>query len=193
MPRPKEFDPGEAMKEAMEAFWERGYHATSVHDLLSEMKLNRGSMYATFGDKKQLFMAALDEYERQGRAALAEALEKPGSVKEILREWVMQVADSCSGEAGSRGCLALKAALEVAPHDADVADWIRKVSKRRERVIAQVIRRGQGEGDINPRLDPRVTGRYLMSSLAGLRVLGTASPAHRQMREVADLIVRILD
>lgn len=193
MSRPKEFDPGEAMKEAMEAFWERGYYATSVNDLLAEMKLNRGSLYATFGDKKQLFMAALDEYERRGRAALSEALEKPGPVKTILRDWVMEVADSCSGEAGARGCLVLKAAMEVAPHDADVADWLRNVTRERERTIAQVIRRGQAEGQVSPKLEPRAVARYLMSSLAGLRVLGTASPAQRQMREVADLILRILD
>ena len=81
MARHKEFDPGEAMKEAMEAFWERGYHGTSVNDLLAEMKLNRGSMYDTFGDKKSLFLATLAEYERQGREAVAEILNKPGSAK----------------------------------------------------------------------------------------------------------------
>ena len=52
MARPKEFDPDTAAQEAMEAFWEHGYAATSVTDLLAEMGLNRGSLYGTFGDKK---------------------------------------------------------------------------------------------------------------------------------------------
>src|ERR1700749_3678569 len=78
MARPKEFDPGEAMREAMAAFWERGYHATSVSDLLSEMKLNRGSLYGTFGDKKRLFLATLAEYEKQSRETMRETLEQPG-------------------------------------------------------------------------------------------------------------------
>ena len=58
MARPREFDSDQAMQDAMDAFWERGYNATSVNDLLSEMKLNRGSLYGAFGDKKQLFLAA---------------------------------------------------------------------------------------------------------------------------------------
>ena len=64
MARPKEFDPETAAQEAMEAFWERGYAATSVNDLLEEMGLNRGSLYGTFGDKKQLFLAALEKYAK---------------------------------------------------------------------------------------------------------------------------------
>src|SRR5437899_12857916 len=100
MARPKAFDPGEAMKEAMEAFWERGYHGTSVNDLLAEMKLNRGSMYDTFGDKKTLFLATLAEYERQGREAVAEILNKPGSARAAIRNFAYASAEMCTGEAG---------------------------------------------------------------------------------------------
>src|ERR1700676_751611 len=110
MARPKEFDPGDAMREAMEAFWQRGYHATSVTDLLGEMKLNRGSLYGTFGDKKKLFLAALAEYEKQGHEMVRSALDRPGSARKALEAWVCDSASSCTGEAGLRGCLALKAA-----------------------------------------------------------------------------------
>src|SRR5689334_5654035 len=132
MGRPKEFNPNQAMKEAMEAFWERGYHGTSVNDLLAEMKLNRGSMYDTFGDKKSLFLATLAEYERQGREMVAEVLNKPGSAKAALRNFANLSADSCTGEEGQRGCLGLKAALEMAPNDPEVAKWFKQVTHERE-------------------------------------------------------------
>src|ERR1700676_2679760 len=103
MSRTKAFDPELAMQEAMEAFWERGYNATSVNDLLAEMKLNRGSLYGTFGDKKQLFLAALDRYAAQGFDALQEILDRPGSARENLRDWVRTVSKTCIGEAGTRG------------------------------------------------------------------------------------------
>ena len=193
MARPKEFDPGEAMREAMEAFWQHGYHATSVNDLLAEMKLNRGSLYGTFGDKKSLFLAALNEYARQGRQMLVDALQKPGPARELLREWVSNAAESCTGDAGLRGCLALKAAMEMAPHDRDVAEWMKQVTRDREQVLAKVIRRGQAEGEINPRLDARATARYLMTCLAGLRVLGTASPSRKEVRDVVGLVLQALD
>ena len=156
MARPKEFNPGDAMREAIGAFWERGYHATSVTDLLGEMKLNRGSLYGTFGDKKKLFMAALAEYEKQGFETVRAALEQPGSARKALEGWVTEAAMSCTGESGLRGCLALKAAMEMAPQDEDVAKWMRDVTHDRELQVAKTIRRGQAEGEINPKLEPRV-------------------------------------
>lgn len=193
MARPKEFDPGAAMREAMEAFWERGYHATSVSDLLAEMKLNRGSLYGTFGDKKQLFMAALAEYEKQGREMVREALERPGSARRAIEDWFADAARTCTGEAGVRGCLGLKAALEMAPQDKDVADWVRSVTHNRELLLAKVIRRGQADGEINRQLDPRAAARYLATSLAGLKILGTASPTEKEVRDVVSLVLRVLD
>ena len=193
MARPKEFDPGEAMREAMEAFWERGYHGTSVNDLLAEMNLNRGSLYGTFGDKKKLFLATLAEYEKQSRETMRETLEQPGSVRKAIEQWAWEVATICTGEAGLRGCLGLKAALEMAPQDKDVAGWVRTVTRARDQLMAKAVRRGQSDGEINPRLDPRVVARFINTSLAGLKVLGTAAPTEKEVREVVAMMLRILD
>jgi TetR/AcrR family transcriptional repressor of nem operon len=193
MGRPKAFDPDEAMKEAMEAFWERGYHATSVNDLLSEMKLNRGSLYGTFGDKKSLFLAALTEYERQGREAMREILERPGSARDAIHKWVADSGQQSVGGAGQKGCLGLKAAMEMAPQDEDVANWVRQITHERERLIAKVIKRGQADGDIDPKLDSRSAARYLITAIAGLRVLGASAPTEREVRDVVGLILRVLD
>ncbi len=194
MARPKEFDPELATQEAMEAFWEHGYAATSVNDLLAEMNLNRGSFYGTFGDKKQLFLAALDKYDEQHSEEFRAVLERPGSARAAIRDWVMMIARHCTGEAGRRGCLIAKAAVELLPHDKDVARWIQRMHRRNERIIANVLKRGQAEGEINPRLDPLVMARYLLACAAGgLRMLSTASASPRDVREVAEIILKALD
>jgi TetR/AcrR family transcriptional repressor of nem operon len=193
MARPKEFDPGQAMREAMAAFWERGYHGTSVSDLLAEMKLNRGSLYGTFGDKKKLFLATLAEYERQSRETMRETLERPGSARAAIEQWAAEAAMFCAGEAGLRGCLGVKAAMEMAPHDKDVADWVRAVTRARDHLVAKAVRRGQSDGEINPRLDPRVVARCLNTLLAGLKVRGTAAPTDREVRETVAMMLRVLD
>jgi len=180
------------MQEAMEAFWERGYHATSVSDLLAEMKLNRGSLYGTFGDKKSLFLAALTEYERQGRQAMREILQRPGSARDAITQWVVESGRQTVGESGQKGCLGLKAAMEMAPQDRDVADWAREVARQRERLLAKTIRRGQAEGEIDSGLDARAVARYLVTALAGLRVVGVSAPTEREVSEVVELILRVL-
>ena len=193
MARPKGFDPADATRDAMQTFWEHGYHATSIDDLLSEMKLNRGSLYDTFGDKKQLFMAALAEYERLGNEMLRETLCRPGSARDAIVTMIETASDTCTGADGQKCCLALKAAMELAPHDADVLAWVRRVTKHREEVLAQVIERGQNEKEINPKLEPRATARYLVTALAGLKMLGTTAPRKQEVNEVAQLILAILD
>ena len=193
MARPREFDPELATQEAMEAFWERGYAATSVSDLLAEMKLNRGSLYGTFGDKKQLFLAALEKYDEQHRAAWFEVLNRPGSAKAALREWVMAAAQGCTGEGGRRGCLIAKAAVELVPHDRDVAKWITRLHRRNEGIVASVVSRGQSEGEINTRSSAAAIARFLLAGLGGLRMLGTASPTQKDVNEVAELILRVLE
>jgi len=60
--RPREFDADVVIERAMGIFWSRGYHGTSLPDLLEATKLSRGSLYSAFGDKHTLFLRALDRY-----------------------------------------------------------------------------------------------------------------------------------
>ena len=193
MPRHKEFDPDDAAQEAMEAFWERGYAATSVNDLLAEMGLNRGSLYGTFGDKKQLFLAALDRYEAQRGDELRKMLEKPGSAKSALVDFIHMAAACCTSDEGRRGCLAGKAAMELAPHDGDIADWLKKFHRRNTDLVARTIARAQQQGEVKTSLDPRAAARFLLNALGGLRLLGTMSPSESEVADVVKLTLKVLD
>jgi TetR/AcrR family transcriptional repressor of nem operon len=193
MARPKEFDPEAAAQEAMETFWERGYAATSVNDLLAEMGLNRGSLYGTFGDKKQLFLAALDRYEAQRSVELREMLERAGSARAALTDFMKFAAECATSEDGRRGCLAGKAALELAPHDEDVANWLKKFHRRNIDLVARTIARGQEQGEIDGKLEPRAAARFLLNAMAGLKLLGTMSPSDAEVADVVKLTLKVLD
>jgi len=193
MARPKEFDADVVVQDAMEAFWKRGYAATSVSDLLEETGLNRGSLYGSFGDKHHLFLTALDRYDEQGWAKIRETLDRPGPARQIIEDWMRGFAESCTGDEGRHGCLLCKAAMELVPHDAQVAAWMRRVGRRNERYLAQLIERGQREGDIPAGLDARAVSRFLWNALAGLRLMGTTSPTRRAVRETIELVSRIFE
>ncbi len=193
MARPKEFDTNVVVQDAMEAFWTRGYAGTSVNDLLEETGLNRGSLYGSFGDKHSLFLTALDRYDEQGWAKIREILDQPGRARDVIENWIRASADSCAGEDGRRGCLLCKAAMELVPHDAEVAAWMKRVGKRNARYLARLVERGQREGDIDANLDARTVARFLWNSLAGLRLMGTTSPTRREVREVIDLVLRVIN
>lgn len=110
MPRQKEFDPERVLEKAMGVFWEKGYHATSVRDLVERMGINRFSMYDTFGGKRQLFLAALDRYTRRTRDGMLGALERSDQGLPAIRQYLMSVVDEYSARSGWRGCLMINSA-----------------------------------------------------------------------------------
>src|SRR5215475_2760669 len=63
--RPRSFDQETALRQAMFLFWERGYEGVAMDDLTAAMGISPSSLYATFGSKEQLFLTALDTYERE--------------------------------------------------------------------------------------------------------------------------------
>src|ERR1700747_2040175 len=81
----RQFDPDEVLDRAMALFWERGYAATSIQDLVAKTGINRASLYNTFGDKKRLFLAVLDHYAKKVAAPLMAELSDPDPRRALER------------------------------------------------------------------------------------------------------------
>ena len=88
MPRPKEFNPDDAIEKAMQVFWYKGYEATSMEDLLTAMDLNRGSRYGTFDDKRQLTLKVMDRYCHGFVAEKFSLLDQPRPALPTLRRFI---------------------------------------------------------------------------------------------------------
>src|SRR5689334_4654560 len=113
MPRLKEFDPDQALERAMRAFWARGYEGTSIQDLLAAMEINRASLYATFGDKEQLFLKAIDRYGQRVFGPLLEPLEREPSGRRGLELFFARLLEQVWRPDCPRGCLVTNSALEI--------------------------------------------------------------------------------
>ena len=85
MARPRTFDRDEVLDRAVQLFWTQGYERTSVQDLVDSMGIQRGSLYAAFGDKKHLFLEALDRYEQTFRGEMERLLDGPGRAHDGIR------------------------------------------------------------------------------------------------------------
>ena len=117
MPRQKEFDREAALDRAMSAFWTKGYAATSVEDLVAHMGIQRGSLYATFGDKRSLFLSTLDHYQRVVTRELFEVLEAPGSGLEAIRRFFRLRVEAALDRSRPAGCLVTNSAVELSRRD----------------------------------------------------------------------------
>src|SRR5215471_14534569 len=120
MARPKEFDPDEVLERIMEQFWLRGYEATSMDDLVRAAGIGRQSLYNEFGDKRALYLRALDRYGASDGAAVLAILAKDAPIRETLREAFDALIDGAIRDRDGKGCMLLNAATNLSAADGDV-------------------------------------------------------------------------
>ncbi|WP_216850960.1 TetR/AcrR family transcriptional regulator [Acidisphaera sp. L21] len=191
--RPREFDITDAIQDAMNVFWTRGYHATSLPELLTGTGLSRGSLYKAFGDKRALFLRALDHYIDAALQRLSDSLATQGSAKAAIRAAVERHVPLSSGEAGRRGCLVVATATEMLPHDPEIATRIERMLRRIQDLFAGAILRGQTDGEIPSDRDEHDLARFLVCQIEGMRILGKAGATRRDMASIVDTAMRCLD
>jgi TetR/AcrR family transcriptional repressor of nem operon len=168
--RTKSFNPDAVLRKAMQLFWRQGYEATSIDDLVAAMGINRASLYGTFGDKRSLFLKALDRYIEQLLTPRLAALEQASSVEEGLRLLFAQLVAFAAGDPQRRGCFAVNAACELGARDPDVAARLRAQSAAMEALVAHRLAEAQDNGEIAADRDPLDLARSILATIDGLRV-----------------------
>ena len=186
MARPREFDIDEALDAALGLFWRKGFEATSMADLTAAMGIQKGSLYQAFGDKKSLFLRALDRYTAGGREGLKEMVESQAPI-EVLRSWIgMACGKGASEDGAPRGCFCVNVTTELAPHDEDVAARLDEHWSGVRELLAKVVKDGQTAGELRANLNPDRTAQSLVAFVAGTQVLARQGPAGTPCGEVVD-------
>lgn len=187
--RPREFDMDAAIERAMDAFWSSGYYGTSLPDLLDATNLSRGSLYAAFGDKHGLFLCALDRYIAEALTRLDAELDPRRNALAGLRACLAGYVERTSGAAGKRGCLVVATAMELAGHDTEVEQRIRRFFKTMETRLAAALARAQAEGDLVDGVEPATAARLLLCLLEGMRVVGKTSSDRSMSQAVVQTLI----
>lgn len=190
--RPKQFERIEALTSAQEVFWTKGYEATSVQDLVDTMGVNRGSLYNTFGDKHALFVEAVEHYLNDRTSRMVEILSAGRSPLAGIQGFFNMVVDNLTSGNGCRGCLITNAAVELAPHDEEVADVVRRSLKIMERAFRDQLNRAINEGEISGESDTRMLARFLLTSLHGVVVMGKASAGKATLKDAVRATLSVL-
>ncbi len=187
--RPREFDTDEAIESAMGVFWSSGYHATSLPDLLEATKLSRGSLYAAFGDKRGLFLRALDQYIADSLTRLDADLDPRKDALEGVRACLARYVERTSGAGGKRGCLVVATAMELGSHDAEVEQRIRRFFKAMETRLTAALGRAKSEGRLADGIEPATAARLLMCVLEGMRVVSKTNSDRNASQAVVQTLL----
>ncbi len=192
MARPREFDVDEALQAAMEAFWDRGFEATSLADLMEATGLQKGSIYKAFGSKHEFFTQALTRYLDDVYAKMQKALEGPESAKQGVRRWLKLILQLCNEQDKRRGCFALNSVVELGPHDEATASRLRKHFARVEKLLAKTIARGQVRGEIRDDRSPEELAEVLFLFAKGMLASSKGAHPKARIQRSADFALEVL-
>jgi len=187
MARPREFDREAALDAAINVFREQGYAGTSTSDLTQAMQIGRQSLYDTFGDKWQLYLAALARYCAQETEAHRAALSTGPRAIDGLEILLARVR----AKAGE-GCLSLGAASEFGRRKPDVGAILAAGERPLLTALAARVREAQAEGDVAGAVDAREAAAFVAASLSGIRVAARSGAGAVQLQALAELALRAL-
>ena len=117
MARPRNFDEQDVLRKAINLFWRQGYKATSMEDLVQGLGISRASLYDTFGDKHQLYLRALGEYDKESNEVATTLLGIERPAPEAVRALLESAMASSTGADRQWGCFMVNSLIELAPHD----------------------------------------------------------------------------
>ena len=170
MARPRKFDEDRVILAVRDEFWDKGYAATSLDDLLRVSGLGKGSLYGAFGDKHTLFLRVLRDYDNANLLMLRERLDSAERGIDLVRGFVLSPAADPTG--ARRGCLLANSNAELATSTPEVAAEARRSYDAITAILTEALERARREGDLAPGADPAETARTVLVAQLGLIALG---------------------
>lgn len=193
MVRPREFDEQQALAAAMQVFWEKGYEASSISDLTSRMGIQRPSLYAAFGGKKELFEAVLNKYVNMSLSFIGNRLQNAISVKEALRMYFQGIIEGVGESNPDLGCLCINTMVELAPHDQSFAQITKDYQLKLTELIQQTIETGIRSGELSNTLNATALARALTISAIGLSVTMKSRPDRSYVDNAVTELLTLLE
>ena len=171
MARPLAFDPNEKLHQAMMLFWQRGYEATSMQDLVDTLGINRFSIYNTFGDKQALFILAIERYEKKVFNRLLKTLEPVEDGLPRLEIYFDTLAAGLKSQSDTGGCLLQNSLLEGGIDNRQILTRIRKNFLGLRDAFKVVIENAKQQKQIQSDADSALLADFLLMQVQGLIAL----------------------
>lgn len=193
MARPKSFNQQEVLDKALHLFWEQGYNATSVQDLVDHLGINRASIYDTWGDKRGLYLETLKAYRKKGASNFLERLRSNQSSKDIIRNFLKDVTVQVIDDTCNKGCFLSNSASELANSDKAVFELFSDNNANMEAVLTELVKEGQASGTITKKDAPDALARFILNTAMGLRIMSKGRKSEKALTEVVNVALSVLD
>ena len=191
MARPKEFESEAALNEAIDLFSKHGFEGTSTDELMRVMRISRQSMYDTFGDKRQLYLASLQHYTARSVSNQIQGLSSAQSAVKGL-EAVLDLAVSQAIDDKEPKCLGISAICEFGRSEPDITIIYDMASKTLLSAFERRISEAKSCAEIDKGVNVQIAAQFMMATLTGIRVAARAGASPDSLRGITRMAMRAL-
>jgi AcrR family transcriptional regulator len=182
----------EALAAARDVFWLKGYAATSLDDIVTATGMNRPSLYAAFGDKEAIYLAALKMQGDQLVKAVAGACQLDMKLKPFMDLFYDRCIDSYMAGPQARGCFLVGTALTESLMREDVGEVVRDAFGRCENALEQRFKHAKKEGDLPKTADARAFAMLVSSTMHELALQARTGARRDSLEQRADLAIKLM-
>ena len=184
--RPRQYDPERALADAAKVFWKKGYAGTSLDDIVAATGMNRPSLYAAFGDKRDLYLKTLGRYREQSRAMTVRLLDDKPPLRVFLKRFYDAALDLyLSGADDARGCYSISTAPAQATIDPAVRAFLAESVGSTDAFFSGLIRNARERGEIARNAEPLALAQVATATLHTIAVRSRAGVPRRQLEALA--------
>src|SRR5580704_1421694 len=191
--RPRQYDPERALAKAADVFWKRGYAATSLEDLTAATGMNRPSLYAAFGDKRDIYLKTLARYREQSRAIGAEIVADDPPLRIFLKRFYQAALDIyLAGNDEALGCYSISTAPAQATTDPAVREFLATTIGNTDAFVAKQIAKARERGEVASEANPEALTQLATAALHTIAVRARAGISRKQLTALAASAIDVI-
>lgn len=194
--RNKDFDEEVVLRKAIRLFWEKGYHNTSLQDLISGLGIGRSSIYHTYGDKHQLFVKALELYQQEGTAKISAIINSMPTLYAGIQKLLETVIDEVTEEICPKGCFSVNSKVEISANDEMVKQMVYDDSLLIEDSLRIAFEKAIEKKEIAPSNNPLALAHFFANTVTGMRVYAKFRNERQFFEDIATtalLTIKVFD
>ena len=191
--RPREFDRGEALAKARDAFWSRGYEGVSMADLVSALGLASARIYAAFGSKEELFREAVALYDAEEGGFATRALAEEPTARQAIERTLREAVETYTRKDWPQGCMVVSAATNCTTENTGVREWLAEYRRRRTASLVARLERAVAERELKPKTNAQMLGDYYATVLHGLSVQARDGVPKKRLLAMIPAAMQVID
>ncbi len=191
MNRPRQYDHEEVVEKATGLFWERGFEATSMNDLVARTGLHKNSMYSEFGNKERLFLLCIDEYVNKSTKVLSDILTKKPLGLNNIEEFFNNRVDYVATE-DCKGCFLINSLVEKEVLSEKININVESYFSKFTALLYNCLKFAQENNKISADIDCKDLASYLVYLNAGLLIAGKKETSKKKLRKIADMGLSVI-